>query len=290
MAHIIHNTGANAVKNRQSTVVGDGMFARVFCNVFILSSCGIDQRVTIKIKRDGIARGNGNIRGHIFQQGHGSIISCRNSLGKGLVVGIADLGHGVRLAQRLNGLGLAIVGVAISNIGGHITGEGAAGDLNIVGFRIISRIGRIGRIKIQALGRSHVKVLIANLALGAASTGERTAIDLHLSGTGNNANAVIDGELAAIHGYNILPRRINAAGNIAGGLNITGELAAVDGNGISLFALLPVMISAISVTRDHCIIGGLKNTILNRDLSAGSIASNDCTFYRFDVGIFNRCG
>ena len=50
------------------------------------------------------------------------------------------------------------------------------------------------------------------------------------------------------------------------------------------------MISAISVTRDHCIIGGLKNTILNRDLSAGSIASNDCTFYRFDVGIFNRCG
>lgn len=52
----------------------------------------VGQGLTVQIKRDGLARGNRDILGHILQQGDGSIISCLDSIGEGLVIGIADLG------------------------------------------------------------------------------------------------------------------------------------------------------------------------------------------------------
>ena len=88
MRNIINPTRS---RDGQVTIVQDGVIIHV------------GQGHAVQIERDGLVRGDGDIRGHIFQQGHGSIISCRNCIGEGLIIGIADLGNCVAFAQFLHG-------------------------------------------------------------------------------------------------------------------------------------------------------------------------------------------
>ena len=91
----------------------------------------------------------------IFQQSNSlAILSCRNCTGEGLIIGIADLGNCVGLAQGFHGAVL-VLDVAIGNVGGNVAGEGAADDGDI-------EILRRNTIIVIAVYKCSVKVTVGN--------------------------------------------------------------------------------------------------------------------------------
>ena len=102
---------------------------------------------------------------NIFQQSNRiAILSCCNSLCQRLIIGIANLSYRIGFTQLLNSAVL-ILNVTLCNICRNIRGELTALQLDVVGFRVVCRICRIGCIKINALCCIHIKFLIANTAL-----------------------------------------------------------------------------------------------------------------------------
>lgn len=81
-----------------------------------------------------------------------------------------------------------------------------------------------------------------------------------------------DVERAAVHGNLILPRRVDAAGNIAVGRNAAIKGTTVDDDDIGIARALR------AVARDHRVVRRGKGAALNEDFGAGGFARDHGCF------------
>ena len=203
-------------RDSQVTIVQNGVILHV------------GQGLTVQIKRDGLARGNRDILGHILQQGDGSIISCLDSIGEGLVIGITDLGNCVGFAQFLHS--------AIGRL--HIIRGDVLGNIGIkstAGYRCGTTVGCIVTIHNHFLGIAGVLKFAARnaqladgIGIGTIRRGEqyrgsgiqsleRASSDFSLVPVHNDILGSI-GEITAIDGQytkGIILDRVDTAGKIA---------------------------------------------------------------------------
>ena len=115
MRNIINLTRS---RDGQITIVQNGVIIHV------------GQGLTVQIECHSLASRNGNIRSHIFQQGDSVVVCCRDSIGEGLIISIADLGNCVGLAQGFHGAVL-VLNVTLCNICRNIRGERTASHGNL---------------------------------------------------------------------------------------------------------------------------------------------------------------
>ena len=100
---------------------------------------------------------------NIPQNFHGiAVLRCRDSSGEGLIIGIADLGNCVGLAQGFHGAVL-VLDVAIGNVGGNVAGEGATGDrcILIIGNRNVTIKGAVRDLQVHL----RCRIVVLRIAL-----------------------------------------------------------------------------------------------------------------------------
>ena len=67
VAHIVNNAAADTIKDGQSTLVSDSVFAGSFCNSFVLSRCGVNDFVTVQVESQVCTSGDSNTFDSIIQ-------------------------------------------------------------------------------------------------------------------------------------------------------------------------------------------------------------------------------
>ena len=67
VAHIVNNAAADTIKDGQSTLVSDSVFAGSFCNSFVLSRCGVNDFVTVQVESQVCISGDSNTFDSIIQ-------------------------------------------------------------------------------------------------------------------------------------------------------------------------------------------------------------------------------
>ena len=130
MRNIINLTRS---RDGQITIVQNGVIIHV------------GQGLTVQIECHSLASRNGNIRSHIFQQGDSVVVCCRDSIGEGPIISIADLGNCVGLAQFLHG--------AIGRL--HIISGDVLGNVSIkfaAGYHCVAFVGFIVMVHNHFLG------------------------------------------------------------------------------------------------------------------------------------------
>ena len=190
----------------------------------------------------------------ILQQGDGRAalrgLSRIDSSLQRVILDAVDLGSGILLRHLIHAalvLGSGITGSQRRAVGGGVSGEAAAGDKDLGALRQCGIVRSL--VKDQRGAGNHV-LAVANIALSSAGAVERTARDLHITGACNDAGAIGDFEGTAADGDVVVPRCIDAAGNVARGHDAADEGAALDEDRVGLAVTLA------AVAGDDSVIGG----------------------------------
>ncbi|MBS5482041.1 MAG: hypothetical protein KHX88_02095, partial [Firmicutes bacterium] len=213
MRNIINLTRS---RDGQITIVQNGVIIHV------------GQGLTVQIECHSLASRNGNIRSHIFQQGDSVVVCCRDSIGEGLIISIADLGNCVGLAQFLHGA-IGRLHIISGDVLGNVSIKFAAGYhcVAFVGFIVMVHnhfLGIAGVLKFAARNAQLADGIgIATISRGEQYRGsgiqspERASSDFSLVPVHNDVLGSIR-EITTIDGQytkGIILDRVDAAGKIA---------------------------------------------------------------------------
>ena len=144
-----------------------------------------------------------------------------------------------------------------------------------------TRNSDLGIIRLCRVIRSSIKdqrgagdqiLTVADLTPNVACAVKGTALNCYITSARNDTGTVRDVERTAGDDNVVFPRSIDTTGDIAIGNNAT-----VEGTTYNL-DLVRVTITISAVTGDYCIVGSVKRTIFNPDVSPGCFARDYGTF------------